>query len=165
MDQSQKLELVRVLLEQYQSEAQTSVDRYIWNSLYAHFNIVREQGDTMNINQLAEDDYKREVSDIIFNDGTALQIADCLKKHFVQTDYFIKQLQIQRTENNLMLSPLGNPDAGEIKEALRIDNILTEVNAKIETVYDQMQNIRRTSINNALRIMERCFDEAEKCKI
>lgn len=75
----------------------------------------------------AKQKYIQEMTDLIAKNASALDLAKCLKKHFVNTPYFIDQLNRQQSDNNLMLSPLGNPNESELIEAREIEKILSEI--------------------------------------
>lgn len=71
--------------------------------------------------------YHQEMTELIAKNASALDLAKCLKKHFVSTPYFKDQLYIQKINNHLMLSSLGNPTESEMIEAREIEKILSEI--------------------------------------
>ena len=75
--------------------------------------------------------YRTEVTGLILDGASTLELVMCIKKNFVNNPYFIEILKRVESDNNLMLSPQGNPNESEIVEAREIEKILAEIKQRL----------------------------------
>jgi len=76
-------------------------------------------------------EYEKEIKYILRKEGTPLELTQCLHKHFVDSPYYVEALSLQELYNNIMLSPLGNPNEEELIEARAIEQLILEMKGKL----------------------------------
>lgn len=77
--------------------------------------------------QESKSQYIKDITEINNNNGTCLEMVQCLQKHFINNQFFQNVLNNYVTSNDIMLSPLGNPSKTELNEARQIEIILNEI--------------------------------------
>ena len=132
--QEEKKEWVAQLILTLMDYTEQSDDETFWCDLYDKYKSLKEKHVIIDQQRSIERQYKKEIGDIFLRNGSAMEKVECLNKYFVETPYFVRQIELHELDNILMVSPIGGkPTADELEKVRAIENVLYQIKSKIKS--------------------------------